>query len=76
MESWPDWVKQIVQLSKLEATTRPAVKKLLASYEADIDVAKPTCTGLCQECIMKYLVFVRPMHLQTANLYMYIFLVL
>ncbi len=45
MGSWPEWVKLILQFSKEEAATRPAIRKLVMEYEADPDVDNPT--GLC-----------------------------
>lgn len=38
MSSWPDWVKRLVEFSKTEATTLPAIRKFLVDYEDDTGV--------------------------------------
>ncbi len=38
MCSWPNWLLRIVEFSKLEAATRPAIRKLVQNFEADTDV--------------------------------------
>ena len=42
MGSWPTWVLRIIELSKLEATTRRAIHLLVQDYEADTEVHNPT----------------------------------
>ena len=39
MSTWSDWTKQLVEFVRAEATTRPAIRKLLLDYntEADMD---------------------------------------
>lgn len=40
--SWPDWKKQIIELSKAEGATRPSIKKLHDLYMANAEVENPT----------------------------------
>lgn len=40
--SWPDWKKQIIELSKAEGATRPSIKKLHDLYMANAEVGNPT----------------------------------
>ena len=42
MSSWPDWVEQLVQLSKAEAATHPVIRKLYLEYEAGAGMDNPT----------------------------------
>lgn len=38
---WPDWSHRIIEFSKAESTTRPAIAKLIAEYNTDVDVHNP-----------------------------------
>ncbi len=42
MSSWPTWVLQIVELSKVEATTRRGIRLLVESFKVDVEVHNPT----------------------------------
>ena len=37
-DEWPEWVKKLVQLAKLEATSRPVIRRLLKDLE---DITEP-----------------------------------
>ena len=41
MDSWPEWRDKLIQFSKLESATRPALKKLLGDLETKDSVACP-----------------------------------
>jgi len=41
MDSWPEWRDKIIQFSKVEATSRPCMKKLLIDLEKKESVACP-----------------------------------
>jgi len=41
MKDWSLWCGKIVELGKVEATSRPFIKKLLESIQGSIDMAKP-----------------------------------
>lgn len=39
MDSWPQWRDKVIQFSKLESATRPALKQLLGDLESKDSVA-------------------------------------
>jgi len=40
MKDWSMWCRKIVDLGKVEAATRPFIKKLLESIQGSVDMAK------------------------------------
>ncbi len=42
LDSWPEWESKLLQFSKAESATRPAMRKILEELEADhSDIAYP-----------------------------------
>ena len=55
MDSWPEWRDKLIQFSKLESATRPALKKLLGDLETKDSVACPDgeCFNTFAFCVEK-----------------------
>jgi len=41
MNDWPDWSTKIIEFSKLESTTRPFIRKLIAGLDKCDGLADP-----------------------------------
>ena len=53
LDSWPEWEKKLVELSKAESATRPAIKKILEELEVDhSDIAYPAGMSWEAECVV------------------------